>query len=75
MSLLCATVPSSVTVYSPLFVPPAPDVGPGDGTTPRYVGGGGGGGVLRLAWLAFLGELAVSPASSLGWVASVFLGS
>lgn len=33
---------------SPLFVPPAPDVGPGDDTTARYVGGGGGGGVVLL---------------------------
>lgn len=58
----------------PLFMPPAPDVGPGDETTARYVGGGGGGGVLRLPWLTSLGEVTVSPPSSLGWVVSVFLG-
>lgn len=56
----------------PLFVPPAPDVGPGDETTARYVGGGGGGGVLRLPWIASVGEGTVSPPSSLGWVTSVF---
>lgn len=50
----------------PLFVPPAPVVGPGDETIARYVGGGGGGGgVLRLSWLAYLGEATVSPPSSL----------
>lgn len=54
-------------------MPPAPDVGPGDDTTARYVGGGGGGGVLRLAWLLSLGEVTGSPPSSLGWVASGFL--
>lgn len=58
----------------PLFEPPAPDVGPGDETTARYVGGGGGGGVVRLPWLESLGEVTVSPPSSLGWVVSVFLG-
>lgn len=58
---------------APLFEPPAPDVGPGEDTTARYVGGGGGGGVLRLPWLASLGEVTLSPPSSLGWVASVFL--
>lgn len=41
-------IPLRIMGYSPLFVPPAPDVGPGDETTARYVGGGGGGGVLRL---------------------------
>lgn len=50
----------------PLFEPLAPDVGPGEETTVRYVGGGGGGGVLRLPWLASLGEVTVSPTSSLG---------
>lgn len=58
----------------PLFEPPAPDVGPGDDTTARYVGGGGGGGVLRLPWLASLGEVTVSLPSSLDWGKSVFLG-
>lgn len=57
----------------PLFVPPAPDVGPGDDTTARYVGGGGGGGVLLLLWLASTGEVTLSPPSSLGLVVSVFL--
>ncbi len=57
--------------YSPLFVPP--DVGPGDDTTARYVGGGGGGGVLRLPCVASVGEVMVSPPSSLGWVVSMFL--
>lgn len=49
-------------------MPPTPVVGPGDDTTARYVGGGGGGGgVLRLPWLASLGEVAASsPLSSLG---------
>lgn len=65
--------PLRILVYSPLFVPPAPDVGPGDDTTARYVGGGGGGGVLLLPWLASVGEVRVSPPSSLGWVVSVFL--
>lgn len=59
--------------YSPLFVPPAPDVGPGDDTTARYVGGGGGGGVILLPWLASLGEVTDSPPSSLGRVESVVL--
>lgn len=53
---------------------PAPDVGPGDETTARYVGGGGGGGVLLLPWIASLGEVTVSPPSSLGWVVLVLLG-
>lgn len=57
---------------SPLFEPPAPDVGPGDDTTARYVGGGGGGGVLWLPWLASLDKGTVS--SSLVAVKSVFLG-
>ena len=66
--------PPLQTVCSPLFVPPAPDVGPGDDTTALYVGGGGGGGVVRLPLLASLGELTVSAASSLGGVVTVFLG-
>lgn len=59
-----------VMIDLPLLVP---DVGPGEETTARYVGGGGGGGVLRLPWLASLGEVTVSPLSSLGYEAFVFL--
>jgi len=60
--------------HSPLFEPPGLDVGPGDDTTVRYVGGGGGGGVLRLPWVASPGEAAVSLPPSLDWRTSEFLG-